>query len=119
MKEFIWNFIRGFRLGPVMLFIHPQSALTKRGWWRSFHKKLVVDKNNLPIPWWTYPFIDFLIPRLSGEFCVLEFGSGSSTIWLSRFVKQVISVEDHEEWAKKIEKKTQLSKINFQHNNQY
>lgn len=105
MKIFIWNILKIMHLGPLMLYIHPKSALKRLGWFKSFHKKSVIDKHGNPIPWWTYSFIDFLGDRLSDNFRILEFGCGGSTIWLSFRVKEVVSFEDYPEWASKTRKK--------------
>jgi hypothetical protein len=90
-------------MGPLLLRIHPKSALLALGWFRSFRAKKSVDKNMNPIPWWTYPAIAFLQNRLTPKLKVLEFGSGASTLWLCRFVSEVISVEDNRAWAKYVQ----------------
>ena len=109
IKKLIWIVLKILRTGPLMLFIHPKSALLKAGWFRSFHTGKVVDRNGNPIPWWTYSFIDFIEERLSKSFNVLEFGAGASTIWLNERVNEVISVENDPFWADKMQKKS-LSK---------
>ena len=50
-------------------------------------------------PWWPTTVIPVVSNLLSKNSTVLEFGSGSSTIWLARRAKFVISMEDNEEWA--------------------
>jgi hypothetical protein len=102
---FLWKILKFFRTGPLMLFIHPKSALLKTGWFRSFHSQRVIDKNGNDIPWWTYPFIDFIDERLNKRLRVLEFGCGGSTIWLNRRVKEIVSVENNSAWAEVIKKK--------------
>lgn len=87
-----------------MLLVHPKSALKKYGWFKSFHLKKVINKNGDAIPWWTYSFIDFISDRLNSEMRVLEFGCGGSTIYLSSRVKEVVSIEDYQEWAEKTSK---------------
>ena len=44
-------------------------------------------------PWYTWPFIDFISPRLQPGFRILEYGSGSSTLWFAEKSFQVCSVE--------------------------
>ncbi|WP_248896436.1 class I SAM-dependent methyltransferase [Haloplanus halobius] len=58
-----------------------------------------VDQDGEPIPWYTYPTIDFIEPRTRTEFRVFEFGSGHSSLWYSDRVKEVVAVEDSKEWA--------------------
>jgi hypothetical protein len=102
MKEFTWSLIRFFRLGALMLLIHKKSALRENGWFTSFNKKRSVERTGNPIPWWTYSFIDFLSPRLRLSFRALEFGSGSSSLWLGQRIKEVFSIEDFRSWADEI-----------------
>ncbi|MGB0238019.1 MAG: hypothetical protein ACPG4B_06905 [Cycloclasticus sp.] len=68
------------------------------GWFKSFEKQLPVDKDELPLPWVTYGFIDFIAERLNERFDVFEYGSGNSTKWYSRKVRSVTSVEHDKEW---------------------
>lgn len=97
--DIFWRLLKFFRTGPLMLWIHPKSALLRVGWFQSFHTKRVIDKQGNEIPWWTYPFIDFLEERLQNEFRILEYGCGGSTIWLSQRVKEIVSIEDNEKWS--------------------
>jgi len=54
----------------------------------------------LDVPWWTYCAIDrvegFLRRRPGAR--VFEYGSGASTIWLSRRAGHVTSIEHHADW---------------------
>lgn len=72
--------------------------LREIGWFESFLSNQSLDKNNKPIPWFSYSFIDFLTPRLSKEFTIFEFGSGNSTLFFAKRVNSVISVEHNKEW---------------------
>jgi hypothetical protein len=104
MRTIIWLLIRGLRLGPLILLVHPKSALRDLGWFASFTKRRSIDKLGSPIPWWTYGFISFLAPRLKNTFRALEFGCGASSIWLGKRVKEIVSIENHALWAAEIEK---------------
>jgi len=68
------------------------------GWFESFKIKKAVDKNGNTIPWFTYSFIDFIENRLNSSLTVFEFGSGSSTIYFSKKVADIWSVEHNKEW---------------------
>lgn len=74
--------------------------LSEVGWFESFLLLQSVDKNKNPIPWFSYPFIDFLTPRLKKNLVLFEFGSGNSTLFFAKMVKEVISVEHNKEWYK-------------------
>lgn len=70
------------------------------GWFRSFEEKKSVDKDGNPIPWIAYPAIDFIKSRIKDNMSVFEFGSGASTAWWAKLVKEVDAVEHDEEWFK-------------------
>lgn len=104
MKRFLWKILNTFKLGgPIQLYLN--SQLKEDGWFNSFYKKESIDKNNNPIPWYSYPFIKFLEPRLKKEFSVFEYGSGNSTLWFSKYVKSVKAVEHDKTWYDKVKPK--------------
>jgi len=105
MYNLIFKIFRKVNFAFLLLAVHPRSALITTGWFKSFRKKKVIDRNNNPIPWWTYSFIDFITERINNELRVIEFGCGFSTIWLSYKVKEVIAFEDYPDWAATISKK--------------
>lgn len=78
--------------------------LNEVGWFESFLSYQSIDKNKNPIPWFSYPFIDFLSPRLTKDFVLFEFGSGNSTLFFSAKVKKVISIEHNNEWYRLLSK---------------
>ena len=53
---------------------------------------------DLGIPWFSYAAIDFLEKYLKPHMTVFEYGSGGSTLFFAKRVKQVISVEDNPTW---------------------
>lgn len=61
-------------------------------------EKEAVDVLKNPIPWITYPALDFLVGRLSSEMTVFEYGSGNSTFWWSARVNTLVSCEHDKEW---------------------
>lgn len=72
------------------------------GWFNTFNTKQAVDKNGNPIPWTTYPFIDFISLRLNSNIVMFEYGCGSSTLFFSKYVKEITSIEHNEVWFNKI-----------------
>lgn len=56
----------------------------------NFNKLVELDK-----PWWCIPAIEHIESLLSKDMRVFEYGSGSSSIWFSKRVKEVISQEAH------------------------
>uniref|UniRef100_A0A832LJD7 FkbM family methyltransferase n=1 Tax=Ignavibacterium album TaxID=591197 RepID=A0A832LJD7_9BACT len=79
--------------------------LCDEGWFKSLDCGEPVDKNGEPIPWFTYPAIDFLKERLNKNMTVFEYGSGSSTLFFAKRVKEIISVETDKQWYEKIKLK--------------
>ncbi len=67
---------------------------------RSFTQKL-----EHPLPWWTFDAIDFIKAELTPNARVFEWGSGFSTLWMTRNGHRVIALEDNEEWYKTIHKR--------------
>ena len=52
-------------------------------------------------PWWPLAVIPVIERHLSKDSNVIEFGSGSSTIWLAKRARCVVSLEDDELWHRK------------------
>lgn len=78
--------------------------LMEVGWFESFLSNQSLDKNKKPIPWFTYPFIDFITPRLNKTISLFEFGSGNSTLFFAERVKKTISIEHNKEWYEIVNK---------------
>ncbi|MCU0342233.1 MAG: class I SAM-dependent methyltransferase [Ignavibacterium sp.] len=78
--------------------------LNEIGWFESFNALKSIDGNGNPLPWFSYPFIDFLTPRITKDLVVFEFGSGSSTSFFAERVKKVISIEHNNEWFEIVNK---------------
>ncbi|MCB9361658.1 MAG: FkbM family methyltransferase [Flavobacteriales bacterium] len=72
--------------------------LFDQGWFYSFKAKKPIDKENNPIPWMTYSFIDFISSRLNSNMKIFEYGSGNSTLWWSKRVKTIVSCEHDKLW---------------------
>jgi len=78
------------------------SYLRENGWFARRRAGAPVDGDSEPIPWYSYPFIDFLEPRLDKQFRVFEYGSGNSTRWFASRVSAVVAVEHSGEWVEQI-----------------
>ena len=74
------------------------------GWFRSFYEERPVDADGNPIPWITYPAIDFISKRVRNDMCVFEYGSGGSTLWWAQRVRSVVSVEHEKTWYERVKK---------------
>lgn len=78
------------------------GPLKEDGWFRSFREAASVDAEGNPVPWITYPAIEFLKNRIRAEMSVFEYGCGESTLWWASRVREVISVEHDKDWHQKI-----------------
>jgi predicted O-methyltransferase YrrM len=64
-------------------------------------------------PWLTAHSVELLSMLLNKELDVgIEFGSGRSTLWFSKKLKHLISIEDNLTWYKKINRKINEQNIN-------
>lgn len=68
---------------------------------RTIDEKCCVDKDNNPIPWYTYPAIEYLSQFDYNDKKVFEFGVGYSSLFWAKRALSVISVEDNDEWYQK------------------
>lgn len=74
------------------------SPMRADGWLRSVRRRACVDAHGQPIPWFTYPAIDFLAARLRPKLSVFEWGSGASTRWFAQRTGRVDSCEHDPVW---------------------
>jgi hypothetical protein len=76
----------------------PMAFSVTTGHAKSAMNGKALDRDGRPIPWLTYPAIDFLRAKDLRRRRVLEFGSGQSTLWWAIHAKEVFSFEDGPEW---------------------
>ena len=72
------------------------------GQYRSIKEWSCLDSSGKPIPWYTYPAIEYLNHLDFTKMNVFEYGSGNSTLWWAGKTKSVISIEDDENWYNKV-----------------
>ena len=75
-----------------------RGLLFKYGWLRAWWKGKPVDANGEPIPWITYPAIEFLSQFDFSDASVFEWGSGFSTLWWSKRCRAIATVESNAPW---------------------
>jgi hypothetical protein len=78
------------------------GPLIEDGWFRSYKEDTCVDAEGNPLPWMTYPAIEFLKKRVQKDMIIFEYGCGESTLWWASKVKEVVSVEHDKDWFGKI-----------------
>lgn len=69
-----------------------------------------IDAKGRPIPWYTYPAIEYIKQLDFSEKVVFEYGSGNSTLFWGKFSRKLISVEDNDWWYEKVSKEARKSK---------
>ena len=72
---------------------------------RSFWNEQCLDARGNPVPWFTYPAIEYLNQLDLSHMRVLEFGSGFSTQYWARRTKHVVSIEDNKSWYERMKPK--------------
>jgi hypothetical protein len=79
------------------------NLATRYGQFRSIRQWSCLDGDGRPIPWYTYPAIEYLSHIDFSALKVLEYGSGNSTIWWATRCTRLTSVENNLEWHTKIQ----------------
>lgn len=99
----LFNFLR-LTSFIIKLIFYPDSYLNLTGFLRSSTLGKPVSKDNEPLPWMNYSVIEFLKQRLNKNMVLFEYGSGYSTLFFSKLVKKVVSVECNKDWYELISK---------------
>jgi len=94
LPSVIWSPVRAI----ATALITPVRFSTKTGHWKSSLQRVARDASGSPIPWYTYPAIDFLAQRDFKNRDVLEFGGGQSTLWWSARARTVMTIEEDDKW---------------------
>ncbi len=72
---------------------------------RSLQEKACVDKDGNPLPWYTYPAIEYLSQFDYSQKKVFEYGCGMSSLYWARRALSVTSIEDNPGWFEKLSPK--------------
>lgn len=78
-----------------------KSFLCATGFSQSLNARIPMDSDGEYIPWMNYGIVNFLNKRLSKNMTIFEYGSGYSTLFFSRKVSRVVSVEHNKNWYNK------------------
>ena len=68
---------------------------------RTMDEKICVDKDGNPLPWYTYPAIEYLLQFDYRNKKIFEYGCGYSSLFWAERAKKVVSIEDNAEWLAK------------------
>ena len=94
----IWRPARALATGIIT----PIRFSRRTGHWKSSLRMSACSANGAPIPWYTYPAIDFLTQRNFEGRNVLEFGGGQSTLWWSTRAQSVLTIEENADWCERL-----------------
>jgi hypothetical protein len=98
--RFVWSPARNV----LTAVLTPLRFSLQTGHFRSALGRKAVDRHGRPIPWYTYPAIDFLGTKDFAERTILEFGSGHSTLWWAKRAKSVVALESDRGWLEYVQK---------------
>jgi hypothetical protein len=88
----------------------PYSYLNQTGWISSHQHVAPIGPENNPAPWLNYSFVEFITKRLPEDSTMFEYGAGFSTLYFSKHMKNITSVEHDSGWV--IEVTNRLKAIN-------
>ena len=74
------------------------TGFKEYGYRYSIQNKGCYDKKGQPIPWYTYPSIEYLNQFDFSEKCIFEYGCGNSSFFWANRAKKIVSVERNEKW---------------------
>lgn len=75
------------------------------GQFSSIKKWSCIDKANNPIPWYTYPTIEYLSNLDFSDKVILEWGGGQSSLFWAKRCKKLVTIESNPDWFKIIAEK--------------
>ena len=104
LKRFFLKLISWLRIEAPLKFWR-SGYLQKVGWLDSFRLKQAIDAEHNPLPWYTYPAIEYIKQFDFSNLEVFEYGSGNSTIFWSQLAIKIVSIENNPQWYKTVAEK--------------
>lgn len=90
----------------VMASLNNYKILSQEyGHFSSAQKWQSVNKKGQPIPWYSYPMVEYLKQLDFSQKTVFEYGSGNSTLFWADRCKRVVAIEDDKAWYDQIKPK--------------
>ncbi|MFN3794247.1 MAG: hypothetical protein ACK4RX_06245 [Chitinophagaceae bacterium] len=96
----ILKLIKGDSEFPLHPFVTTMNKLY--GHEQTVVKHIPIDKDANPLPWFTYPAIDYLEQLDLSNCAVFEWGAGYSSLFFLKRVSKVTSIESSAEWYAKM-----------------
>ena len=104
LKRILPAFLSGAIRGVIAAAFAPFFHYYRQGFLHSAMAARAVDRFGQPLPWYTYPTLEFLRQRTFKTRHILEFGAGQSTHWWSRVAASVTALESNREWLNEIQR---------------
>lgn len=82
-----------------------QILFFRRALWQSMVTGMPADGRGQPVPWLTFPALDYLSRLDFSQANVLEYGGGQSSLWWAARARTVTTVEGRAAWAGMIRSK--------------
>jgi hypothetical protein len=98
------SYIKKYYLLVASIYRYSKILIADQGYFKSIRKRQAVNAADAPIPWYTYPAIEFLNTLDLADCDVFEFGSGNSSVFWSNHARSVTSVEDDKNWFEQVQK---------------
>lgn len=90
---------------------HRMLSILNKGYghWQTVERNNVININGEPIPWYTYPAIEYIDSLDFGDKAVFEWGAGNSSLYWARVAKTVTSIEHDPFWHQKLVNKSPVN----------
>lgn len=82
-----------------------EILINEYGFANSLNCKACVGREGFPIPWYTYPAIEYISQFDLKNKNIFEYGCGNSSLFYAGRAKNVVSVENNKEWYTTIHRK--------------
>lgn len=92
------------RLAPALCALaqNVHALAMRQGQLRSMRAGRPVDAEGLPLPWYTYPALEYLAQFDFSDSRIFEFGAGSSSTYWAERAAEVISVDSDAGWFERV-----------------
>lgn len=104
IKNILPTFAYNFILPYWKQWINFKTLAFKYNQFETIKKNACIDKNKKPIPWYTYPAIEYLSNLDFSEKIVFEWGGGNSSLFWANRCKKLVTVENNSAWFKMLQK---------------
>ncbi len=116
MKNKIWKYLtlalKSINPSLRAQIINFKYLAIDRAQYQSIKLGRPVDNKMDPIPWWTYPVIDYLNQFNFNDEIIFEYGPGNGTFWfLKKGCKKIIYIENDKNWYNELEEAKHKNQI--------